>query len=436
MKRLLALLPALIAFQAGAPPALAWTWPAEGPVLRPFVFGVDPYAGGQHRGIDVGGEAGAPVRSPAAGVVSFAGAVPGGGRTVTVETADGYSVTLVHLGTVAVAREAFVPEGARVGTIGPTGTPEHAEPYVHFGVRVTADAHGYLDPLSFLAERPVVPPASPTPPGEPAPAPPPVHAPAPPVPQAPAPAPEAPASPPETPAPAPQAPAQSPQAPAPQTPALTAPAANPSAEASPRDRAAPRATVPLFTADRSGAVDGAVVREPLEMDERAAAPRQVSRIDGEAARVGVPASGREPEAGASRSRRDALLAIALLVAAAAALLGLVTASLLGHQLPQARIAHAAAPVLANGASRSAEDTGALRPAQENRLIPDRDLERVALGEPEPFANLNGDDDAAELVQVSNDACRRPAAAVAPTRFHRPRPRPPSRCRRPETLSAR
>ena len=53
MKRVVALLPVLIAFQAGAPPALAWTWPADGPVLRPFVLGDDPYAAGQHRGIDV-----------------------------------------------------------------------------------------------------------------------------------------------------------------------------------------------------------------------------------------------------------------------------------------------------------------------------------------------------------------------------------------------
>ena len=172
MKRLLALLPVLIAFQAGAPPALAWTWPADGPVLRAFALGEDPYAAGQHRGIDVAGEAGARIRSPAAGVVSFAGTVPGGGRTVTVETADGYSVTLVHVGTIAVTRETVVSEGATVGTIGPTGDVEHGRPYVHLGVRVTSDAHGYLDPLRFLPGRLPVPPAPPAPPAEPAPAPP------------------------------------------------------------------------------------------------------------------------------------------------------------------------------------------------------------------------------------------------------------------------
>ena len=32
-----------------ASPALSWTWPVEGPVARPFVFGDDPFAAGQHR---------------------------------------------------------------------------------------------------------------------------------------------------------------------------------------------------------------------------------------------------------------------------------------------------------------------------------------------------------------------------------------------------
>ena len=45
MKRLVMLLPVLLAFQVGVQPALAWTWPADGPVLRPFNLGGDPYAG-------------------------------------------------------------------------------------------------------------------------------------------------------------------------------------------------------------------------------------------------------------------------------------------------------------------------------------------------------------------------------------------------------
>src|SRR6478736_2703047 len=51
MRRMLLafLLLALVA----APTAGAWSWPVGGAVLRTFSLGDDPYAGGQHRGIDV-----------------------------------------------------------------------------------------------------------------------------------------------------------------------------------------------------------------------------------------------------------------------------------------------------------------------------------------------------------------------------------------------
>ena len=89
--RRLVLLPALLAFLVGAVPALAWTWPVDGPVLQSFALGGDPYASGQHRGIDVGGAEGAPVLAPATGTVTFAGAVPAGGRSITIQTPDATS---------------------------------------------------------------------------------------------------------------------------------------------------------------------------------------------------------------------------------------------------------------------------------------------------------------------------------------------------------
>jgi hypothetical protein len=168
----------------GVPAAGAWTWPVGGPVLQGFSFDpAHPYAGGQHRGIDVGGDAGAPVLAPAAGVVSFAGTVPTSGKSVTIDTADGLSVTLTHLGSIAVAKDASVTEGVVVGRVGTSGTPELDVPYVHLGIRSAADPQGYLDPLLFLpvaatapaaapAATPVAPPAAAAPPAEPAAAPP------------------------------------------------------------------------------------------------------------------------------------------------------------------------------------------------------------------------------------------------------------------------
>jgi hypothetical protein len=147
------LLPVLLAFLAGASPAHAWTWPASGPVLQHFSYNGDPYAAGQHRGVDVGGSAGEPVLAPAAGSVTFAGTVPGGGRTITIRTPDGLAVTLLHLGTIAEVKGASVAEGAQVGTLGSSGTSEWAEPYVHLGIRQASDEAGYLDPESFLPPR-------------------------------------------------------------------------------------------------------------------------------------------------------------------------------------------------------------------------------------------------------------------------------------------
>src|ERR671939_1574997 len=109
---------------AAAPAAQAWTWPVVGPVLRPFDLGSDPYAAGQHRGIDIGAARDAPLLAPVGGTVSFAGTVPQGGRTVTIQTADGYSVTLVHLGTVDAQRGDTVAEGEPVATLGPSGEAE------------------------------------------------------------------------------------------------------------------------------------------------------------------------------------------------------------------------------------------------------------------------------------------------------------------------
>ena len=146
--------------------AMAWSWPTDGDVLKPFVLGGDAYAAGQHRGLDVAGSEGSPVRAPAGGTVSFAGSLPTYGRGVTIQTADGYAVTLVHLGSIGVAKGDVVAEGASIGTVGWSGDAEHAVPSIHLGVRVASLAEGYVDPLGLLPPRPV-------------PAPPPAQAPAP-----------------------------------------------------------------------------------------------------------------------------------------------------------------------------------------------------------------------------------------------------------------
>jgi Peptidase family M23 len=142
----------LLVFLVWTPAAYAWSWPVQGPVLQPFSYDeAHPYASGQHRGVDIGADAaGETVVAPAAGTVRFAGTVPTNGKTVAIETADGYSVTLTHLGSIAVAKGATVAEQDPIGTIGPSGTPEESGPYVHLGIRIATDPNGYVDPLGLL----------------------------------------------------------------------------------------------------------------------------------------------------------------------------------------------------------------------------------------------------------------------------------------------
>src|SRR5436189_471143 len=168
-RALIAVITAVLVF---TPTAAAWTWPADGPVVEKFKLGDDPYAAGQHRGIDIGAPAGTAIVAPISGIVSFAGTVPVSGRTLTIQTRDGYSVTLTHLGSTGTERGDAVGEGSTIATIGPSGTPEHDVAYVHLGIRRSEDPNGYVDPLLFLPARPLAPPPAAPPPPAPAPPPP------------------------------------------------------------------------------------------------------------------------------------------------------------------------------------------------------------------------------------------------------------------------
>jgi hypothetical protein len=393
MKRVLALLPVLLAFQVGVSPALAWTWPVSGPVLQPFSFNPDdPYAGGHHRGIDIGAPAGTAVVAPAAGTVSFAGTVPGGGLTVAVRTPDGYSVTLVHLGAIAVARGASVSEGGVVGSVGPSGEPEHPEPYVHLGIRIAADPQGYVDPFSLL-------PASAAPP--------------------------------------PPAAGEANEA----APTAEAAAADASenrqaggqgragAAAGPTARAAARAQTPGGRAPahhvRTERVHSPT--KPPAVPQSSARARAAHALAAERT-LGLvgPADGPGASARPGPRGSQGLLPAALLVGAIVAAAGLFAR----RQLRDADGGDHPATVLPQVAASSAEHAEELRLGQEDDVVSHGDLERILLAQAKMLPDLDRDDYAAELVDVANDPrCR--------LGLRRPGPRRRSRFHRRQTpLSAR
>src|SRR6266516_3011183 len=138
-----------------APPASAasdWRWPVRGPVITPYRNGSDPYAGGQHRGLDIGAPTGTPVIAATAGTVTYAGLAGSSGLTVAVRTDDGrFDTAYLHLSSIKVA------QGDGIGAVGTTGRRSAVEPHLHFGVRDAGSRFAYHDPLDFL---PVAPPVS------------------------------------------------------------------------------------------------------------------------------------------------------------------------------------------------------------------------------------------------------------------------------------
>ena len=152
-----------------------WSWPVEGAVVTQYRNGSDPYAAGQHRGVDIAAPVGTSVGAATAGTITFAGVVGSSGLTVAERTADGrYVLSYLRLSAVAVRRGDTVSTGDPLGSVGTSGTRSAEQPHLHFGVRDAADRNAYFDPLRFLAPPPSAP-QSPRP--VPAPVPVPVTAP-------------------------------------------------------------------------------------------------------------------------------------------------------------------------------------------------------------------------------------------------------------------
>ncbi len=141
----------LLVLLAAAPARADWVWPVEGEVITPYRNGDDPYAAGQHRGIDIAAAIGTTVVAAAGGEVRFAGTAGSSGITVSIRTADGlFDTSYLHLSSTAVRKGQRVATGEAVGAVGTTGVRSAARPHLHFGLRDAGTRHAYHDPLTFL----------------------------------------------------------------------------------------------------------------------------------------------------------------------------------------------------------------------------------------------------------------------------------------------
>lgn len=133
---------------AAVGPANAWAWPlsAPHPVARPFVAPASRFGAG-HRGLDVAGTSGAPVRAVDSGTVSHVGVVAGL-RTVTLLHVSGLRSTYQPVaGSVTVGQ--VVRRGEAIGTMVAQGTHCPPRACLHLGA---VNGTTYLDPLTLLTE--------------------------------------------------------------------------------------------------------------------------------------------------------------------------------------------------------------------------------------------------------------------------------------------
>jgi len=122
----------------------------KGPLLRAFAVSTDRYAAGQHHGVDLGASLGTSVRAVCPGRVTFAGIMPGGGRTVSVRCGH-LIATYQQLGPIEVQRGEVIAPAAVLGVVGPSSDPRTRRPHVYLSARVAATGR-HLDPLSLFGK--------------------------------------------------------------------------------------------------------------------------------------------------------------------------------------------------------------------------------------------------------------------------------------------
>jgi murein DD-endopeptidase MepM/ murein hydrolase activator NlpD len=138
-------LAASAAGQTAAPGTM--TLPVAGPLTSPFGSRGSPVNSTQefHEGIDIGAAQGTPIRSAAAGTVSFAGQMSGYGNVVIVQHAGGLSTRYAHQSAMLVTAGQPVAAGEVIGAVGATG--EATGPHLHFEVRLNDVA---VNPAPYL----------------------------------------------------------------------------------------------------------------------------------------------------------------------------------------------------------------------------------------------------------------------------------------------
>lgn len=102
-------------------------------------------AGNYHSGVDLAGETGDRVQSPAPGVVVEARYAPTPGKYVIIDHGSGIRTSYIHLSRIDVTRGDSIPAGRQIGEVGTTGNS--TGPHLHWEAAI----HGVrVDPISLF----------------------------------------------------------------------------------------------------------------------------------------------------------------------------------------------------------------------------------------------------------------------------------------------
>jgi murein DD-endopeptidase MepM/ murein hydrolase activator NlpD len=110
-------------------------WPVDGRLMSHFGRRSDPFSGegAIHRGVDIEGGLGEPVRVTADGIVLHAGYSGGYGKLVVVDHGSGFQTYYAHLSRIRVAQGQGIRRGELVGAVGGTGRATGT--HLHYEVR-------------------------------------------------------------------------------------------------------------------------------------------------------------------------------------------------------------------------------------------------------------------------------------------------------------
>jgi len=123
-------------------------FPFPGTITSTFGHRENPFTGENvetHKGVDIRGPIGAPVRAMAKGEVEFAGLRGGFGNCIMLKHANGFETLYGHLSKILVSVGQQIAIGQEIGNIGSTG--RSTGPHLHYEVHKNGEK---IDPKNFL----------------------------------------------------------------------------------------------------------------------------------------------------------------------------------------------------------------------------------------------------------------------------------------------